>query len=215
MGIRILLADEHQMVLEGVKRLLGEEPDMQVVGETRNGPVLVQQAKELRPEAVVLEAYLPGMNGMQIVQRMLCDTPKTKVVVLSIRQDLTTVLDAIRAGAKGYVTKNNASHELIHAIRSVLDGHYYLNPDIVSIIVHDLIAKDPKSGAAIRSGLSPRETEVMCMLTEGCNTKKIAKDLGISPKTVGTHRQNIMSKLGVDSLAALVKYALREGLTTP
>lgn len=214
MVIRILLADDHQMVLDGVERALAGEPGMVVVGQARDGASLLCLAEELEPEAVVMEAHLSGMSGVEAVRQLLDANPALKIVVLSIHENLNTALIMLREGAKGYVTKHSATSELVRALRLALHDQHHLSPDLFSRLVMEILSGRIVAGGRLHPKLTMREQEVLVLLAEGHNARHIAGQLKINPKTVDSHRNNIMKKLQIDSVAGLVKYALREGLVT-
>lgn len=212
MALSILLADDHQMILDGLKRFIAEEPDLQVVGEANDGLSLVKMALELKPDVAVVDVAMPGINGMEATGRMLAQNPELKVIALSMHGDMKNLVGMLRAGAKAYISKNNASTELVRAIRAVATGYHYLCPELTTAMVEVFLHSLQVGEFTPAPALTPREREVLRLLAEGAGSKEIAYELGLSPKTVDAHRHNIMGKLGVDNLAALVKYALREGL---
>lgn len=212
MAIRIILADDHQIILDGLARFIAEEPDLEVVGVAKDGLALVELAAEHLPDVAVVDISLPGMDGIEATKHILAQSPDLKVIALSMHQDMKSLVSMLRAGAKGYISKSNASLELIRAIRAVSAGANYLCPELTTAMVEVFLAGLRDNEYTPAQVLTPREREVLRMLAEGAGSKEIAFELGLSPKTVDAHRHNIMTKLGVDSVAALVKYALREGL---
>jgi len=215
MGTRIILADDHQIILEGLARFIAEEPDLEVVGVAKDGLALVDLADGQRPDVAIVDISLPGIDGIEATTRMLTNNPDLKVIALSMHQDMMSLVSMLRAGAKGYISKSNASQELIRAIRAVSAGFNYLCPELTTALVEVFLVGLGDKEYSPAPALTPREREVLRMLAEGAGSKEIAFDLGLSPKTVDAHRHNIMTKLGVDSVAALVKYALCEGLIQP
>jgi DNA-binding NarL/FixJ family response regulator len=209
---RILLADDHRILRDGLRRLLEERADLEVVGEAEDGRQCVEAARELKPDMVIIDVAMPGMNGIEATRRILHDRPSTRVLALSMHSDRRYVTRILQAGASGYLLKDAAFDELSRAIDTLLEGRVYLSPDVAGVVVHDYLGKldTASSGEVV---LSPREREVLQLLAEGRATKEIASDLDVSVKTVETHRKNIMDKLGLRSIAELTKYAVREGLT--
>jgi DNA-binding NarL/FixJ family response regulator len=209
---KILLVDDHALVRSGLRAMLSSEPDLMVVGEASNGKEALARIQELKPEIVVMDLRMPEMNGVDAVQRALALDPRLRIIGLSADADTRLAVELLRAGAMGYVRKEAAYEELLAAIRASLANNFYCS----SALVNRMLV-EPRSGqrASAFELLSPREREYLQSLAEGKSTKEIAGLLGISIKTAETHRRNLMAKLGVDSVAELVKYAIREGLTAP
>jgi len=214
MNVRILLVDDHRIVRDGLRALIENQPDMEVIGEADNGRDALRLAEESSPDLVVMDLSMPGLNGIETTRRIVSEVKGARVVVLSMHSDKRFVHEALRAGAAGYLLKDSAFEELAQAVATVMRGQSYLSPAIAGIVV-DAWARDARQeGAETRSVLTPREREVLQLLAEGRNTKQIAAALRVSVKTVETHRQHVMEKLGLRSVAELTKYAIREGLTT-
>ena len=212
--MRVLLADDHNIVRSGLRRLLDAEPDIEVVSEASDGREAVELATQQSVDVVVMDLAMPNLNGIEATRQLLAQSPAPKVIVLSMHLDRRFVAGALQAGASGYLLKDCAAEELVSAIRSVAAGRTYLSPQISEVVVEGYVsglAEDESSAWAV---LTPRQREVVQLLAEGKSTNEIASELYVSPKTVETHRHHIMSKLGVDSLAELVKYAIHEGLTS-
>ena len=212
--MRVLLADDHNIVRSGLRRLLDAEPDIEVVAEASDGREAVELATQQSVDVVVMDLAMPNLNGVEATRQILAQSPAPKVIVLSMHLDRRFVAGALQAGASGYLLKDCAAEELVSAIRSVAAGRTYLSPQISEVVVEDYVsglAEDDSSAWAV---LTPRQREVLQLLAEGKSTNEIASELYVSPKTVETHRHHIMRKLGVDSLAELVKYAIHEGLTS-
>jgi len=201
--ITVLLVDDHSLVRRGFRRMLEDEPDMQVVGEAGNGEDAVKLAKELAPEVVIMDCALPGMNGLQATRQILQDSPDAAVLMLSMHSESTWVRQAIEAGAKGYVLKNALDLELGAAIRKVAAGETVFDPQVEQRST----LKGERS-----SGLTQRELEVLQMIVDGKSNKEIAAVLELSANTVAVHRANIMNNLGIHKTAELVVYAIRAGL---
>lgn len=213
MTIRILLADDHKIVREGLKALLDKESDMEVVAVAEDGRTAVQLARDLLPDVAVIDIGMPGMNGIEATRCISVEDPGTRVLVLSMHSARRYVLEALSAGAKGYILKDCASEELARALRIVAADETYLSPKIAGILVKDCVTFLPVESEASTSILSRREREVLQLIAEGHNTKEIAFMLDVSIKTVETHRQQLMKKLNLQSVAGLTRYAIREGLT--
>jgi DNA-binding NarL/FixJ family response regulator len=201
--ITVLLVDDHSLVRRGFRRMLEDEADMEVVGEAGNGEASIKLAKELRPQVVVMDCALPGMNGLQATRQIMEDSPETAVLMLSMHTESTWVRQAIEAGAKGYVLKNAMDLELGAAIRKVAAGETAFDPQVEQRSV----LKGERSAA-----LTQRELEVLQMIVDGKSNKEIATALDLSANTVAVHRANIMNSLGIHKTAELVVYAIRSGL---
>jgi len=212
MKTRLLIADDHAIVRDGIRSLLQSEKDFTVVGEAANGRQAVKQATELRPDVVIMDIAMPELNGVEATRQIMARNPCVIVIALSMHGDKSFVADMLKAGAVGYLQKSCAFRHLVRAIRTAMAGNIYLNPDIIRIVVEGFRRKIPDT--AMFQVLSAKEREVLQLLSEGHSSKEIANRLGVTSKTIDTHRQNIMDKLGLRSVAALTKYAIREGLTS-
>ena len=214
MSIRVLLSDDHRIVREGLRTLLQKEPDLEVVGEAEDGHSTVELARKLRPQVVVMDITMPGLNGIEATRRITKEIPAVKVLALSMHVDARFVERILKAGATGYLPKDCASEELTRAIRTVSANQTYLSPTIADIVRKDYLRQGSKADSSVFSILTAREREVLQLLAEGKTTKDIAFRLEVSVKTIETHRQHIMAKLNLHSLAQITKYAIREGLTS-
>jgi DNA-binding NarL/FixJ family response regulator len=201
--ITVLLVDDHSLVRRGFRRMLEDEPDIDVLGEAGNGEEAVKLARELHPRVVVMDAALPGMNGLQATRQILDASPEVAVLMLSMHSENTWVRQAIEAGAKGYILKNAMDLELGPAIRKVAAGETVFDPQVKQ----DVTLKGERNG-----GLTQRELEVLQMIVDGKSNKEIATALDLSANTVAVHRANIMNTLGIHKTAELVVYAIRAGL---
>jgi DNA-binding NarL/FixJ family response regulator len=201
--ITILLVDDHSLVRRGFRRMLDDESDMEVIGEAGDGEESVKLAKQLKPQVVVMDCALPGMNGLQATRKIIEDSPETAVLVLSMHSESTWVRQAIEAGARGYVLKDALDLELGAAIRKIAAGETVFDPKV-------------EQRSALRgersAALTPRELEVLQMIVDGKSNKEIATALDLSANTVAVHRANIMNTLGIHKTAELVVYAIRAGL---
>lgn len=210
--IKILLADDHEILREGLRRMIEKEPDMEVIGEAEDGRSIVKMARKLAPDVVVMDVTMPDLNGMDATRKIVSEAPGTKVLALSMHQDRKYVSGMLEAGATGYLLKGCKFEELATAIRSVARKNVYLSPKIADMVLHGYLGKSQKKFA--EPILSSREREVLQLLAEGNSVKETAYKLGVSAKTVETHRRHIMEKLQISNSSDIVKYALREGLIT-
>jgi two-component system, NarL family, response regulator NreC len=211
---KILIADDHQIVRQGLRFLLEKEADMEVVAEAEDGRTTVRLVRDLRPEVIIMDVAMPDLNGIEATRQIMAEAPATKVIALSMYADHRFVVNMLKAGASGYLLKDCAFEELSRAIRVVLANKTYLSPGVTDILVKDYkmgISANEVSAFAL---LTPREREVLQLMSEGNSTAKIADQLHVSVKTVESHRQQLMQKLNLRSVAELTKYAIREGLTS-
>ena len=214
MTIKILLADDHQIVREGLNAILAKHPDLKVVGEAADGRTAVRLARDLAPDVVIIDIGMPDLNGIEATRQIVAEVPGVKVIALSMHADKQFVSGMLKAGAAGYLLKYCASEELLQAIQTVRANRVYLSPDLVGLVVEDYVQQLEGRDASAFKVLTPREREVLQLLAEGRTTREIAARLHVSVKTVEVHRKQMMDKLGLQSLAELIKYAIREGLTS-
>ena len=214
MIIRILIADDHKIVRDGLRSLLDKHSGIEVVGEAETGRMAVKLASKLLPDVVVMDIGMPDLNGIEATRQIITDRPGVKVIALSMHSDKRFVRGILKAGASGYLLKDCAFEELARAIQTVLSGRVYLSPQITDVVVDDYKKVTSERDVSALSSLSPREREVLQLLAEGKNTKEIAFDLSLSVKTIETHRQRITEKLDIHTVAELTKFAIREGLTS-
>jgi len=214
MTIKIILADDHQVMREGLKSLLNQQKDMQVIGEADDGQAVVRLTKKLEPDIVVLDIGMPNMNGIQATQHIVAEVPDTKVLALSMHSDHQFVVKMLQAGASGYMLKDCALEELISAVRTISNGKFYLSKDVTGVVISDYINKIQAIDSIGQPVLTSRERETLQLIAEGKSTADTAKLLNVSTKTIETHRKNIMDKLDIHSIAELTKYAVRVGLTS-
>ena len=213
MAIRIILADDHKLMRQGLSSLLEQQPDIKVVAEADTGREAVQMSEKLQPDVVVMDVSMPDLNGIDATKQIVSRTPGTRVIALSMHSDRQFVVEMFRAGAKGYMLKDSAFEELASVIRTVVHNQTYVAPKISGFSMEDVVRRDT-NGPLLAPRLTDREREVLQMLAEGKGTKEIAAELFLSAKTVETHRQHLMEKLDMYTVAELTKYAIREGLTT-
>ena len=217
MNIRILLADDHRILREGLRSLLAQQSDITVVGEASSGEEVVALARQLRPDVVVMDVVMPGLDGVAATRIIREELSNTRVIALSMHSDRRFVSEMVRAGALGYLVKDSAFEELNQALRAVIEDRPYLSAVITGTLVEDFVRQ---ASSKERTPISPltlltaREQEVLRLLADGKRVKEIAHQLNISTKTVESHRQNVMDKLEIHSTIELTRYALREGLTS-
>lgn len=212
MNIRVLLVDDHAIVREGLRTMLEREPGMKVVGVADDGRTALKLAAELNPDLVVMDIGMPGMNGIEATRQIIRDLDHCKIICLSMHNERKFVRAMLDAGASAYVLKSEAPRKLVSAIQAVMEGRKYLSPSIDRDIV-STINRDPAEKTDIYAVLSDREREVLQLIAEGHSSKLIAARLGLSDKTISSHREHIMAKLKLHSVADLTRYALREGIT--
>ncbi|MBN1475196.1 response regulator transcription factor [Candidatus Sumerlaeota bacterium] len=215
MRARVILADDHQMMREGLRTVLEQQSGVEVVGEADDGRGALRMVEELAPHVVVMDVGMPELNGIEATRQITSKHPAVKVVALSIHCDRRYVLEMLEAGASAYVVKEAAASDLIDAIHAVMRNRKYLSPQITDVVVDSYVEMRIPIETAASTALGPREREVLQLLAEGHTSSAIASKLHISVSTVETHRRNIMRKLDLHSVAELTKYAIREGLTTP
>lgn len=212
--IRIVLCDDHQIIRQGLRSLLEKEPDMTVLDEGATGTDALRLAAHHAPDVVVLDVAMPDMNGITAARRLQDEGSNLKILALSMHSDMRFVIGMMEAGAAGYLLKECAFTELADAIRTVSAGGIYISPRIAGRVLQEMTLQRTKGGKQVKARLSDREQEVLQLIAEGRSTKEIASLLHVSIKTVETHRQHVMQKIGVRNVAALTKFAIREGLTT-
>jgi DNA-binding NarL/FixJ family response regulator len=212
MSLRLVLADDHPIFREGVRSLLCSQPGVEVVAEVEDGVAAVEAALTEKPDVVVIDVSMPGMNGLDATLRIRAEAPEVKVLCLSMHSDRRFVDAALRSGARGYLLKECALEELVSAVHAVVAGQIYVSPRLGDAVLAGYRAEG--SALSALDVLTPREREVLQLLSEGHSAQEIAARLYVSVKTVGTHREHLMQKLGTRSLAGLTKFAIREGLTS-
>jgi DNA-binding NarL/FixJ family response regulator len=213
-SIRILLVDDHQMLLDGLRSILESEESVEIVGEARDGSAAIEMVQTLVPDLIIMDIGMRGMNGMEATRQIKAANPSVKIVALSTYSEKRYVLSMLEAGASGYVLKTSASDEMRRAVRAVAAGGHYLSSDIAGLVIDAHLHPGVKGSDAVYSVLGAREREVLQLLAEGHKSSEIARRLHLAPSTVETHRRNIMRKLDLHSIVELTKYAIREGLTS-
>jgi two-component system response regulator NreC len=215
MSIRVILADDHTIVRHGLSKLLQQGEGIEVIAQADNGHSTVELTRELCPDMVIMDIGMPDLNGIEATRQIIHDFPDVKIIGLSMHSGSKFVIEMLKAGASGYLLKDCALEELTTAVKTVAAGKTYLSPSITDVVVEKYVRHSKEKESSAFSLLSQREREVLQLLAEGKTTKQIGRHLHISPKTVEGHRLRLMSKLNMDSVAKLTKYAVQEGLTSP
>ena len=209
--IKILLADDHKVFIEGLAELIKKRPDIELSGQAKNGLQAIEEAEKIKPDIILMDIAMPELNGIKALKRILAKFPDMKFIMLSMYNSRELIVESLRAGAQGYILKECTSDELYEAIKSVINGNFYIARSSLAVMVEDylrLLKADERNSAKL---LSEREREVLKLLAGGKNAKEIAYDLSISKNTVDVHRRHIMEKTGCNTIASLVRYAIREG----
>jgi len=212
--MKILIADDHAIMRQGLRSLIEGQNGMQVIGEADNGQAAVRLAAELLPDVVIMDVTMPELNGVEATRQIIQKNPNVKVIVLSMHPDRHIVRESLKAGALAYVLKSCLFDELRRALEVAGAGGHYLSPRITDVMIEDYVRGSLEPNASGLDDLTGPERQVLQLLAEGLTVKQIAKQLHMSPKTVDARRRNIMNKVGVSSVAELVKYAIRAGLTS-
>lgn len=214
MTLRIILADDHRLVREGLQALLARAGGFDVVGLAEDGATAVRLVRQLQPDVFVTDIAMPGLNGIEAIRRACAQHETVRVVCLSMHGDQRSVVTALDAGASGYVLKDSSCDELAQAVREVAAGRIHLSPALVGVVIDEIrLRQGAPAGAATRPTLTVREREIVQLYAEDLSTQDIAGRLHLSAKTVATHRENVTRKLGVRGVAGLTRYAVREGLS--
>lgn len=208
----MVLADGHPVFREGVRCVLERQPDIRVVGAVGDGRTVVREVERLKPRIVIMGISMPGMNGIETTRVLADRLPESGVIILSTHSSPVIVRRAIEAGARGYVPKDAAAEELVRAVRAVVDGKRYIGQGLAQGLLE--VRNDDRSGDRATPGLTATERNILKLVSEGSSNPEIAAIIGLSPRTVETYRLRLMRKLQIDNLPALVKFAVREGITT-
>ena len=210
--IRIVIADDHAIVREGLKRIVSADEDMEVTAEAADGTEVMQRVRELEFDVLVLDLSMPGRSGMELIKLARAEKPRLRILVLSMHQELQYAVRAIKSGASGYLTKESAPAELVQALRNIAGGGAYVTSEVAQQLA---LGAMPGSAVASHESLSPREFEVIRLLAAGLSVTETAARLSVSVKTVSTHKANMMQKLSLHNQSELVRYAIRHGLADP
>ncbi len=215
--VRILVADDHEVVRKGVRAILEAREGWEVCAEATNGREAKTRARESKPDIVILDIGMPELNGVEATRQILRAVPKTEVLVMSIHESEEVIRNVLEAGARGYVFKSDIAQDLVLAVETLLQHKPFLSPKASEMILHTSLPRSIRheAEASSRYALTPREREIVQLLAEGRSNKEVAAVLGITPKTAETHRANIMHKLGLHSVADLVRYAIRNKIVQP
>lgn len=212
--LRILVADDHEIVRRGTLSLLDGQPDLEVCGEATNGRDAVDRVREMKPDIVILDIGMPSLNGLEAARQIVKESPQTKVLILTVHESEQVVREVLDAGARGFVMKSDAARDLVAAVDALRKNKTFFTSKVAEMVLDGFLLKGPNPlrGSIGKGRLTPREREVVQLLAEGKTTKEVACILGLGFKTADTHRTNIMRKLGLGSLSELVLYAVRNGI---
>jgi DNA-binding NarL/FixJ family response regulator len=210
--LRILIADDHEVVRSGIRTMLEARPGWEVCAEAADGREAVERCKELKPDIAILDLGMPNLNGLEATRQILAASPQTKILILTMHDSNQVVRDSVAAGARGFLLKTEASRELVTAVEALQDQRTYFAPGIAEMIMEEYLHPAKPSSLPVSNHLTPREREVIQLLAEGKRTRDVANVLHLSVKTAETHRTNIMHKLNIHSIAELTLYAVRNGI---
>lgn len=213
-SLRIILADDHRIIREGLRALLERQADAEVIAEVEDGRTAVELSRKLKPDVVIMDITMPDLNGIEATRQIVNEPSDIKVIALSMHSDKKFVMEMLSAGASGYMLKDSAFEELDKALHTVINNQTYISPKIADIVGRDYMRYVARKDFAVSPALTNREREVLQLIAEGKTTQQIASSLHVNIKTVATHRRQIMGKLDIKSIAELTKYAIREGLTS-
>lgn len=215
MLIEVMLVDDHSIVRQGIKSIISQEPDIAIVAEASNGRDAIAAVNNKKPDVIIMDITMPFLNGLEAANQIIKKHKNVKIVILSMHEDRVFIEKALSCGAKGYILKDSAIDEIVRAIREVQSGGYFLSSKISSFVVQDFV-KRRQSPMRLKSAaiLTNRETEILQLVSEGLNSKEIAQKLNLALKTVLAHRNNIMQKLNIHNQAQLIRFALKEGVTS-
>ncbi len=209
---RLVLADDHQIVRQGLRALLAAEPDLDVVGEAADGLAVVSLVERLRPDVLIVDLMMPGLSGLEVTRQVRQRSPHTQVIILSMHASEAYVFEALRNGAAAYVLKDVSTADLVHAVHEVMAGRHYLSPPLSERAIMAYIQQAQAAAPDPYESLTTREREVLHLAAQGCSNPEMATRLGISARTVENHRANVMHKLRLQTQTDLIRYALRRGI---
>jgi DNA-binding NarL/FixJ family response regulator len=214
-NLRVLVADDHEIVRKGLRSILEEQPGWEVTGEASDGREAVDKVRSLRPDVSVVDVGMPGLNGLEATRQMLRNDPETKVLILTMHESDPLIREVLDAGARGYLLKSDASRDLVSAIDAIRRNKTYFTARVAQMVLDGYLDKKPRTPAEAEvptSRLTPRQREIVQLLAEGKSSKEVAVALGLSVKTAETHRANIMRRLNCHSVSELVRYAIRNNI---
>ena len=214
MSIKIILADDHKLFCEGLRSMLDSQPGLKVIATAPDGHAAVNLVRETSPDVVIIDIGMPNLNGIEATRKIVAENASIKVIALSMHSDKRFIAEMFKAGASAYLLKDCDLEELTNAISAVMEDNPYISPSVSKVVIKDYIKNLKNENTSVFTVLTAREREVLQILAEGKNTHQIAATLFVSEKTVESHRRQIMNKLGIHNVAGLIKYAIREGLTT-
>ena len=212
--ISVIIVDDHELIRSGLRSMIEKRSDMKVVAEAVDGRTTLKLVQKLSPDVVIMDVKMPDLNGIEATRQVLDNSPNIKILALSMHSDKDFIREMLKAGASGYMLKDSAFSELVNAIQAVVSNKVYLDPHIAKIVTEDYVCNLSNNDSSIRSVLTRGELEAIQLLAEGKSMKQVARILNLSIKTIESRRRKIMDKLGIDNIADLVKYAIREGLTS-
>ena len=212
--MKVLIADDHGIVRQGLASLINKQPDIEVVGEAKDGREALDLARELSPDIVIMDVSMPNLNGADATRLILSDNPGIRVIALSMHTEKRVIRDIIQAGAIAYVLKSYMFDELTKALEAAAAGEFYLSPRITGVVLEDYVSQGQRKKKNEPVELTVRERQVLQLTAEGKTVKQIALQLHVSPKTADATRRKLMNKLDISSIAELTKYAIREGITS-
>jgi two-component system, NarL family, nitrate/nitrite response regulator NarL len=210
--IKVIIADDHSMVREGLRSILAGKENIKVIGEASDGLEAINMSKDLSPDVVLMDISMPVLNGIEATKILHKELSKAKVIILSMHNNKEYVLQSIKAGAKGYVLKNNSSSELVQSIEIVSNGEAFFSKEVSQMVLNEFVSKSNKATVKSKGELSSRETEILVLVAKGHNTREIADILSLSQRTVETHREHIMKKLDLHTIADITRYAIKQNL---
>jgi two-component system response regulator NreC len=213
--ITLVLAEDHHIVRQGIRSLLEAEPGFKVIGEVSDGLEAVRMVEKLQPDILVLDLMMGGLNGLEVARQVSAHSPKTAIIILSMYNNEAYVLEALKAGAKGYVLKDSTAAELVKAVQEAVIGRHYLSASLSERAIENYVEKSKETFLDLYDTLTTREREVLHLASHSCTNAEIAERLYISRRTVEVHRANVMHKLGLHSQPQLIRYAMKRGILPP
>jgi DNA-binding NarL/FixJ family response regulator len=214
-NIRVVVCDDHAIFREGIKQVLAANGRLQVVGEAANGMDALNLVKKVKPELIIMDITMPELSGIEVTREVMKELPETRVIILSVHSRKMFIMEALKAGARGYVLKDSAGEKLLEAVAAVLGGDCYLDSPVAAHIVEEFVRLPGPEEFSEHEALTDRERQILLLVVEGYSNKEIGDKLFLSPKTVDNHRSRLMAKLGRHDVVGLIKYAISHGLVDP